>query len=82
MKAVNMYIAIDENNKTIVISDIKKDIELKYKKYYCPNCKSEVIPKIGKIRSAHFAHKNHCCDFRLLTNKYKNYLFVFYFEKI
>ncbi|MCI5677357.1 MAG: competence protein CoiA family protein [Candidatus Faecisoma sp.] len=62
MKAVNMYIAIDENNKTIVISDIKKDIELKYKKYYCPNCKSEVIPKIGKIRSAHFAHKNHCCD--------------------
>jgi len=37
----------------------------KGQKYYCPDCKGELIFKSGSIKRAHFAHKYdpQCCDF-------------------
>lgn len=48
-----MYIALDENHKRITIENAKKG-----NKYYCTECKAEVITKKGKVREHHFAHKN------------------------
>ena len=44
-----------DNGKIINISQVYKNIK---EKYFCISCNDELIPKIGKIREHHFAHKN------------------------
>lgn len=51
---MNLY-AFNENRELISIVDV----ETKYNaKYYCCSCEDEMIPKKGKIRRHHFAHKS------------------------
>ncbi|GEM_PF-2660548 len=49
---VKYDIALDYSGNYVHISEVRKG-----KKYYCPECKSEFIPRRGKIRKHHFAHK-------------------------
>ena len=30
----------------------------KYSKFYCPDCSSQMVLKIGEVKIPHFAHKN------------------------
>jgi|SRR5690554_114767 len=51
---MNLY-ALNENGELISIADV----ETKYNtKYYCCLCEDEMMPKKGKIRRHHFAHKS------------------------
>lgn len=47
-----MIYARGEDNKMIIASS--RDVVA-----YCPDCGERVIPKVGRIKSHHFAHKNH-----------------------
>ena len=47
------HYALDSQNRLVNIRDIEEGKEL----YFCPYCKGEMIPKRGKIRDWHFAHK-------------------------
>jgi hypothetical protein len=54
--------ATDSSGKLVNISTVVKD-GYHDEKYYCLDCKQELIPKLGDIRIHHFAHKNdslHC----------------------
>lgn len=54
-----MFIALDEENKRIDISDADRD-----KEYFCPICHGLMIQKHGGMRTAHYAHKSGIeCDF-------------------
>jgi hypothetical protein len=44
-----------DNGKIINISQVNKNYK---EKYFCISCNNELIPKIGRIREHHFAHKN------------------------
>jgi hypothetical protein len=46
------------NNKDGKLIDIDSVDKNKKESYFCINCENELIPKIGRIRSRHFAHKN------------------------
>lgn len=53
-----MYIANDDQNRRIHISETSKE-----SKYYCPLCGYPVMRKNGEVRAAHFAHmKGAECD--------------------
>lgn len=47
------HYALDSQNRLVNIRDIEEGKKL----YFCPYCKGEMIPKRGKIRDWHFAHK-------------------------
>lgn len=53
---VKLKTALDENKTYVNICDVNKKEK---KKYYCPDeeCNAELIPKKGKIKADHFAHK-------------------------
>lgn len=48
-----VFVARDDKGNTILISEARK-----YCKYYCPECKDDLIVKYGEERSKHFAHKS------------------------
>lgn len=52
-KDVSLWFARNENDEIVTIDNINKNDN---KKYYCPLCGSELIPKQGNIMSWHFAH--------------------------
>lgn len=55
LTTASMFIAIDSNNERIAAV---KGVEA-----FCPACKGQVIAKIGKLVSRHWAHKKKCgCD--------------------
>jgi uncharacterized C2H2 Zn-finger protein len=53
---VQLWFANNKDNKIVTINEIDK--EHKHNKYTCCLCNSEVIPKQGKEKSWHFAHKD------------------------
>ena len=55
-----MEFALDANSKRINIRDAKKK-----EQYFCPGCKTLMIPKQGNINVWHFAHKSreNCVDY-------------------
>jgi len=53
MGDVKLWFAKDEHNNIIAITDVDKT---DLKKYYCPLCGSDLIPRQGKKMSWHFAH--------------------------
>ena len=56
---VKLWYAKDEENKIVTIDKV-----LKNKKYYCPICSGELIPKLGEKVTNHFAHidKSKCAE--------------------
>lgn len=46
------WTALDENDYPVQIEYAKRKL-----KYFCPDCKKPMIPKMGEIVSHHFAHK-------------------------
>ena len=46
------WTALDENDHPVQIEYAKRKV-----KYFCPDCKKPMIPKMGEIVSHHFAHK-------------------------
>ena len=54
--------ALDEQGRTVCIDDISDDDKMTHT-YFCISCGAIVIPKRGKIKKWHFAHKGteeHC----------------------
>lgn len=52
------HYALDEHNQTVFINDVS-DEDKKLHKYHCIGCNTTMIPRRGKVREWHFAHK---CD--------------------
>jgi uncharacterized protein YlaI len=60
MSHLKLPIALDtKSNELIHISKVTIDNKNDFN-FVCPECKSELITKIGKINTPHFAHKNMC----------------------
>ena len=59
MKKRKLFQAIIDN-KIVAIEKVDKENN---KKYLCPHCKKEVIPKLGEKNVWHFAHKDKSCDY-------------------
>ncbi len=59
---IKYHYALDEHGKTVYIDDVS-DEDRKLHTYHCMSCEGAMIPRMGKIRQRHFAHKNgevHC----------------------
>lgn len=56
---VQFLYAQDESGKMVNIKDAKG----KDSKFFCPNCKDEMIPRCGNKNAWHFAHKNAKCQY-------------------
>ena len=56
---VTLWYAKDEKNNIITIDKAEQN-----KKYYCPICESEVIPRLGDLITHHYAHidKSKCTN--------------------
>lgn len=74
--------ALDEQGKTVCIDDVS-DEDKSLHTYYCMNCNATMIPRRGKIRDWHFAHKSgeeycsyetylHILSKRLVKDKFDN----------
>jgi len=53
-KVVQFPVAFNSNENLVHIRDAHHN-----EKYFCPECGSEMIPKLGNIRVHHFAHKTY-----------------------
>jgi hypothetical protein len=56
---VSWWIARDDETSQIVTTQIAREHREKawsWKTYSCPDCQSSMIPKLGELRSDHFAH--------------------------
>ena len=54
-----IHFALDANHNYTSIKDVEKG-----QTYFCPSCKQPLIPKRGKVKEWHFAHKSlspNCC---------------------
>lgn len=56
-KAIKYQFAEDSSGKLVNIDSIIKN-ENHNEKYFCLDCKQELIPKTGNVRVHHFSHKN------------------------
>lgn len=59
-----MFYGLNDKGERIYIKD-----SIKGEKYYCPCCKGEMIRKVGKVKSHHFAHISAVCDTWYSENK-------------
>ncbi len=62
MATIKYQYALNECGKYVNIKDVRPD-ERYVHKYYCLNCRSEMIPRLGNKRTWHFAHSKedgHC----------------------
>ncbi len=60
LKKRQLFTAIDEQGNKVIIDSINKT---EIKRYLCPYCKAEVIPKMGEKNVWHFSHKGAVCEF-------------------
>lgn len=72
--------AFDSRGGLYHISEL--DETNKYQKWYCVGCSAELIPKMGKIKEHHFAHKieNTCNPETYLHSTAKTMLFDLYMD--
>jgi hypothetical protein len=49
--------ACDSKNQVVYIGDLEKTDAIKQEVFTCISCENLLIPKLGKIRQKHFAHK-------------------------
>ena len=56
MLKIKYYDALNEEGDIINICDVTKEDRVNHK-FFCLNCVSEMIPKLGKKNAWHFAHK-------------------------
>lgn len=62
MAEVKYHFALDEQERLVCIDDITEEDRHSHS-YHCLNCGSKMVPRKGKVRSWHFAHRcdeDHC----------------------
>ncbi|MBO7145025.1 MAG: hypothetical protein J6W13_09395 [Salinivirgaceae bacterium] len=62
VKDIKYRYALDEQGRTVCIDDVSDEYKMLHT-YFCISCGAPVIPKRGKIKKWHFAHKGteeHC----------------------
>jgi len=59
---VKLRYGLTDANKIICISELSKENREKNGDFYCPNCKSPLVAKMGNKNQRHFAHKNADCN--------------------
>lgn len=74
-----MY-ALDSVNKIHHISEVTS--ANRYAQYFCPGCRHIFIPRLGKIREHHFAHKHETsnCSFESYLHEIAKYVFYERFQ--
>jgi competence CoiA-like predicted nuclease len=65
-RKVKYKYALDEFKRIIFIEDLENSKEIRQQVFTCISCGNTLIPKLGKIKQKHFAHK-HVCDCSLET---------------
>lgn len=56
MSSVKYHYALDEQNRLICIDEVSIEDRHAHS-YHCLNCGAGMIPRMGKVRSRHFAHR-------------------------
>ena len=64
MKRRQLSVAFDEEGKRVPIDSVERE-----RKYLCPYCTREVIPKMGEKKVWHFAHKGEVCEYLNIKTK-------------
>lgn len=62
MAGVKYHYALDEQNRLVCIDEVTEE-EKRLHFYHCMSCGAGMIPRIGEVRSWHFAHRgdeDHC----------------------
>lgn len=80
--AIQYKYALNSENQTVYIGDLERTPGLRNQAFTCISCENILIPKLGKIRSKHFAHKYiaSCSEETYLHKLVKN-LFVQEYQK-
>lgn len=56
MPKIKYHYALNENGDIVDIADVVKE-DRKNQRFFCINCGAEMVPKLGEVRTRHFAHK-------------------------
>lgn len=56
MSSVKYHYALDEQDRLVCIDDVSIE-DRQAHSYHCLNCGAGMIPRMGKVRSRHFAHR-------------------------
>lgn len=56
MPSVKYHYALDEQERLVCIDDVSIE-DRQAHSYHCLNCGAGMIPRMGKVRSRHFAHR-------------------------
>ena len=56
MPKIKYHYALNKNGDIVDIADVDKE-NRKAQRFFCINCGAEMIPKLGKFKVRHFAHK-------------------------
>ncbi len=62
MAGVKYHYALDEQNRLVCIDEVTEE-DRRTHSYHCLNCGAGMIPRMGEVRSWHFAHRgddDHC----------------------
>lgn len=72
--------ALNSENKTVCIEDLERTPDLRNQVFTCISCDNILIPKLGKVRQKHFAHKYtyNCSEETYLHKLAKNLFFQEY----
>ncbi len=52
-----MFVALDEENRRVILTSHEQAQQLRNRSFHCPICKQRVLIKNGVVMPAHFAHR-------------------------
>lgn len=71
---------INKDGALVNIRQIRHEDE-RLHRYYCPNCKDEMIPIVGKVREHHFRHKAQPCRYETYLHSLAEKTFLEEYQK-
>lgn len=48
------------SREIVFIEDLEDTLQVRSEKFTCISCESELLPRLGKVRQKHFAHRHSC----------------------
>ncbi|MFH7241618.1 MAG: competence protein CoiA family protein [Spirulina sp.] len=81
-KKIKYSYAWDNLKKLVFVGDLENSTETRKREFTCISCGNLLIPKLGKIKQKHFAHKNICdCSFETYLHLLAKEIFLIEYNK-
>ena len=83
MANVQYRYALDGKDAPVDIFDLERSLISKDDVFYCISCGNKLIPRLGKIKVKHFAHKTLStnCSYETYLHKLAKKLFLYEYGK-